>query len=176
MTLHQTDPVSHENPLNELEDIEEDSLEQLLTQPAAAGSSDSTADVFSDLDNLLSDALQLQGGKAKARAYRQRLANGFYTLAEKAEMEAYVRQWDVQREWRPQADAVMFDTEVCTHCGRSHSHFVGYFERQRHRETAIDRWLSSTNPVGRGSRLPKERKVEIRQVPVCIECCAEGGY
>lgn len=176
MTLHTTDPSSLENPLNELEDMPEeplaasaadDDLESLL-QPVDS--------MFSDLDNLLNDALQLAGGKAKARAFRQRLANGLYTAAEKAEMEAYVRKWDIQREWQPQADTVMFDTEVCTHCGHSHSHFVGYFERQRHRETAIDRWLSSTEPTARGSKLPKERKVEIRQVPVCIECCSEGGY
>lgn len=126
------------------------------------------------LDTLLADSLKAVEQDQRIQASRKRLAKGGLEDAERLAIEATVRKWELERLWTPQASVMMFEVQVCNGCGTRHQHLAGYFQRQSHKTSQIERWQKIDASQATISPLPREVKENVTDVPVCYSCCSWG--
>lgn len=123
------------------------------------------------LDSLLADSMAAVAREQKVKESRKRLAKGNLGEQERLEIEATVQRWDLERVWTPEASVAAFQVQRCANCGSLHHHFVGYFQRQSHKTSAIMRWQRTDASQIATSQLPRERKEDVSEVPLCHSCC-----
>ena len=129
---------------------------------------------FDDLESLLQESLSTIKDRAFVKEGRKKLAQGKYNTAEKAAIDAKIKEWEMAREWKPAANVAMFNTQSCR-CGSRHAVFSGWFQRQHHRKSSIDRWVRpEAEPL---SSLPNERQdLELAQTTICATCAPAQGF
>lgn len=127
------------------------------------------------LDGLLAESLRAVEQEKGAKEARKRLARGNLEGKEREEIEATVRKWELARVWTARASVIMFEVQHCA-CGCSHRHFSGYFQRQTHNTSSIERWQKLDSAQVAASPLPKEVKENVTEVLVCHSCCNQQGW
>lgn len=137
------------------------------TAPASA-SSDSM------LDDLLAESLAERKSHEEVKAGRAMLARGGLGAADTAAINNAVRDWESKREWHPKAAVVMFSRQKCLGCGQFHTQFLGFYERQRHRSSSLDRWIKHFRPVT--DQLPRESKYQDSYAEMCEDCAEHLGF
>ncbi len=155
-------PLSHESS----EDIDFE-LNSLLASDNIAEQDD-----MFELNNLLHESLNRKKDEEKVKQARRRLAAGNATTADREEMTALVRAWELRREWLPVSNTIMFEVQHCTSCGHAHKHLIGFFQQQEHRTSKISRWLAA--PVDLA--LPKNTKENASYITICSDCCGSLGW
>lgn len=150
-------------------------LEGLLEPEGEAegeAETETDSDGLSDLDDLLQESLQYASDTEKLKEARKKLSKHNYAnAAERAAIEEKVATWELQRVWLPAASVIYFTVQHCDHCRSEHHHFTGYFQRQRHKVSAIDRWIfSDKSQIAATPTLPKEVKEVLEHVQTCIKC------
>ena len=128
---------------------------------------------FSDLDDLLAEAVELKSAAANAKAARKSLSAGLCSSAERAETEAKIREWESRTEWKAAAAVAMFNAQRCS-CGGTHTVFAGIFQRQEHKTSKVNRWIREETPAH--LKLPYEHKVNWESVGICITCVGAAGF
>jgi len=157
--LHSTQtPTTTPDPLDELEDY--------LSQSKSSSIS---------LDDLLCESLAERKTTESVKAARQLLAGSTKLSSDEREaIQQSVRSWEVKREWLPQASVVMFSRQQCQGCGEFHKTFLGFFQRQTHKHTKVDRWIASTKPTD--TSLARESKYQDSHCELCEDCAELMGY
>lgn len=131
---------------------------------------------FEDLDALLAESiLERQEGK-EVRKIRRKLADDKIAMPkqERDLIEKKVAEWDVKREWQPEAAVAMFTTQICGWCGSRHSLFTGFLQRQTSRVSKVDRWVKVDRNLLEG--LPKETKHMTEHSDMCMSCVESHRY
>jgi len=132
---------------------------------------------FDSLDALLNDSLKSIAQDKAVKEARKRLAKGGFSNADREADTARVRQWELDRIWTPMASVAYFETQECSCCRNRQHHFKGYFQRQTHRTSKIDRWVQADlSTVVTSEKLPKEIKDDHVIVPTCIRCAVLAGW
>lgn len=126
------------------------------------------------LDNLLAESLLEREAADHVKAGRAVIARGGLPAAEAAAIAAQVRSWEARREWRPLAAVAMFSRQRCRCCGTYSTQFMGWFQRQTHRDSGIDRWISHIRPVD--DSLPWEAKYQDSWAEICEACAEHIGF
>ena len=129
---------------------------------------------YINLDDLLTESLQEASERNTAREGRKALAEGRVSPEERAQVSRIVRTWEEKREWTPAAAVVMFSRQMCAGCGSFHKHFLGFFQRQTHRASRVDRWIPHTKPTD--TVLPREAKYQDSVVECCEDCAEALGF
>lgn len=160
MNTQTLDASVPDSPLDLLEDLNSD---------LALTSSSSLS-----LDDLLAESMAEKTAADNVRAARQVVAKGGLSAQEKEAMTASIRSWEARREWNPAAAVVIFSRQQCTCCGEFSCQFMGFFQRQQHRQTRVDRWIASVMP--RDEKLPRESKYQDSQVELCENCAEHLGF
>lgn len=127
-----------------------------------------------DLDDLLADSMKQKSDAENAKAARALLAKGGVNAETRKRMEAEIAAHEMKVLWTAQAAVAMFHRQWCDKCDLVHVHFAGFFQRQAHKTSKIQRWIAS-NEQQMGS-LPKETKYEDIIVATCEECAALAGF
>lgn len=140
----------------------------------AAGPGWDTKGGFLDLDDLLADSMKQKKEAEAAKLARSLLSKGGMEPEARTLMEAQVREHEMRVQWNALAGVAMFSRQWCKECGLVHVQFSGFFSRQKHRTSKIDRWLKSSQEQISG--LPKEVKYEDVEVPMCEECAGLAGF
>jgi uncharacterized membrane protein YecN with MAPEG domain len=133
----------------------------------------SAADSFGSLDDLLQESMQVVIARKELKAARPKLTDQRVGSPERKEIEAKIREWEQASEWKPAAVTAMFLTQVCR-CGTQSIHFKGLFQRQSHRTSTLSRWILTSTPAH--LNLPKEQKYDTEQVAMCYRCCDSKGF
>jgi hypothetical protein len=163
MALHTTPPESElDNPLDEVEDFQEDPLESLLGESLS-------------LENLLDESMGLKREADNIKAKRKALADGQVPSAEREATAKLVRSWEARREWDTQAYVIRYTVQVCECCRGQNHHFEGFFLRQKHRYNSSERWISAQRHEDKEA-LEKEINTEVVEVSMCLTCAVEGGF
>lgn len=139
-------------------------LDDLIGEVAAQSGEDELS-----LDSLLADSMKNVAQDKKLKESRQRLAKGGLSDSERSEIEAKVAEWELARLWNPAASVACFDVQVCQ-CGSKHEHFIGYFQRQLHKTSKIDRWVRVDRAAVMASTLPREIKRTEYPTEICADC------
>jgi hypothetical protein len=126
------------------------------------------------LDNLLAESLQEASTANEVKAARQVLAKGGLAAAERDAIASTVRSWEARREWIPRAAVAMFTRQCCRSCEGFSTQFAGWFQRQQHRESQIDRWIPHIRPVD--GNLPREAKYQDSFAEICENCAEHLGF
>lgn len=144
------------------------SLDELLTE--------STGKPFLEisLDDLLADSMRQKKDAEAVKLSRSLLSKGGVDPETRQRMEAQIREHEMKVQWDAQAAVAMFHRQWCKECGLVHVQFAGYFQRQKHRHSKIDRWLKI--PKELLGNLPKEVKYEDVEVDLCEECAGLAGF
>lgn len=129
---------------------------------------------FAELDGLIADSIKQTQESAEIKKARKMLAHGHLAPDERKALETVVRSWELRREWDAAAAVVIFDTQICSYCGCTHSHYLGLFQRQTSRKGHADRWIQSTVVANTG--LPQEVKHQESYIPLCTGCMGEHGW
>ena len=128
-----------------------------------------TSDI--SLDDLMAESMAERRTADSVKAARALLAGSTKLGAgEREAIQASIRSFELKREWIPQAAVVMFARQQCQGCGDFHKTFLGFFQRQTHKHTKVDRWIASTKPTE--NSLARESKYQDSHCELC-EACAE---
>ena len=155
-----------------LPDSDLDLLEDLGPAPLGTASM--------SLDDLFAESMAEARASESIRAARKAVAGergaaGGISTEEKRQLQAAIRSWEVRREWQPAAAVVMFARQQCKGCGEFHTQFLGYFQRQVHRNTKIDRWIPSIKPQS-NDMLLREAKYQDSHSEMCEACADLAGF
>ena len=145
-----------------------DILEDLNADLALTSGSD-----FS-LDDLLAESMADKRKADEVKGARVAVAKGGLSQADKDALTASIRSWEAKREWHPQASVVMFARQQCLGCGQFHTQFLGWFQRQKHRTSQIERWIPSIKP--HDDKLARESKYQDSHAEVCEDCAEHLGF
>lgn len=149
-----------DSPLDVLEDL---SADLALT----------SASSFS-LDDLLAESMAEKRKADDVKVARVSVAKGGLSQADKDALTASIRSWEAKREWLPQAAVVMFARQQCLGCGQFHTQFLGWFQRQQHRTSKIERWIPSIKP--HDDKLLRESKYQDSHAEMCEDCAEHLGF
>lgn len=141
-----------------------------ITYPPEGSPSD---DPFS-LDDLLAESYQERQEVKEAKAGRLLLAKGKLPKAATKELQQKVLEAETKEEWASEADVLAFDLQKCQSCGHTHSHYVGRFQKQRHRDKKLTRFVRMSTL--KGEPLVKIVDRTVSNVPICSECCGDIGF
>ena len=130
---------------------------------------------FADLDSLLAESITTSTKKAEVIRARKALQRGNVIGAERAKLQAIVAKWELEREWNVVGQDALFETQQCK-CGNVQYHFLGFFQKQQHRTSAITPWLTVDEGTRTLEELPRGIKEELFQVPICIKCAVRSGW
>lgn len=145
-----------------------DSLDNLLAESMAGAA-------FS-LDDLLAESMKAKKDEMDVRASRALVAKGGVDPEARKAMEASIRAWELKREWTAEADVAMFSRQFCEQCDCYHVQFLGFFQRQSHRQSKVARWVKAGELPKPAKKLPKEVKYEDELVANCEDCAKLAGY
>jgi hypothetical protein len=126
------------------------------------------------LDDLLAESMAEKRKADDVKAARFSVANCKMPQAERDALTASIRSWEAKREWLPQAAVVMFTRQQCLGCGQFHTQFLGWFQRQKHRTSQIDRWIPSIKP--HDDKLLRESKYQDSHAEMCQDCAEHLGF
>ena len=127
------------------------------------------------LDDLMSESIVERKSREDVKAARALLAGSTkLSLEERNAIQQSVRSFELKREWIPQASVVMFARQQCQSCGDFHKTFLGFFQRQTHKHTKIDRWIASTRPTD--TFLSRESKYQDSHCELCENCAEVMGF
>lgn len=146
-----------------------DPLDALLSD-----GTDGSEDNFS-LEGLLKESLQAKRDAESVKVARALLAKGGIDPESRKSMTESIRSWEVKREWLAVASVAMFYRQFCAQCDLYHVTFAGYYQRQEHRTTKVQRWVQATKDL-RTVPLPKECKYEDSICELCEDCAGKAGY
>lgn len=153
--------IDHEDILNAL-------LEESLAPPRALAAS-AALDPLDDLDALLAESLSHKAKEERHKRNREAQKRGFVGISkeEAAEINEQVRQWELEREWRPDSNLAIFTRQTCV-CGTQSLTFSRFMQHQVHREkVTVARWVKTPAVV---IGIPTLGAVEDKAVCVCAEC------
>lgn len=138
-----------------------------VAQPAAPATAD---DFFS---NLLGESLALQKDKVTLKDSRAKLKDTRVQGTERSKLEETIRSIELVQEWSIVSNVVIFNQQLCTHCGAKHSTFSGLFQRQVSKTSRINRWqaIKALTPG-----FPKEAKHTVTEVPICCDCAMRQSW
>lgn len=156
------------SPSPALQDSPLDILEDLNADLALTASND-----FS-LDDLLAESMAEKRKSDEVKVARLSIAKGGLPQADRDALTESIRSWEARREWRPQAAVVMFSRQLCSGCGQYHTQFLGWFQRQTHRSSNIDRWIPSIKP--HDDKLLRESKYQDSYAETCEDCAEHLGF
>lgn len=142
-------------------------LEDMFNEPAPAPSG------LISLDDLLEESMVTVHAARAVKEGRAKLKDTRTTRKEREEIEAAIRRWELEREWKPIATVAMFQTQDCENCGYVQGIFTGLFQKEVHRYNRTTRWVV---PAAVNSHLPIERKENLSAVPMCMACVEDLGY
>jgi len=145
-----------------------DSLEDLSSDLAITAAND-----FS-LDDLLAESMTEKRKADEVKAGRVAIAKGGISKADSDAIQASIRSWEAKREWIPKAAVVMFSRQQCLSCGSYHTQFLGWYQRQQHRSSSIQRWIASIKPTD--SKLLRESKYKDSHTEMCEDCAEAIGF
>ena len=142
---------------------------------------DSTSDLgldldlgFDDLDALLEESMTAAKAKETHKANRKRLQVSNLSKDEKDALESQVKLYELQKEWKAEANVAMFNVQACR-CGSKHAVFSGWFQRQRSRQSKVDRWVRPE--AGPSPALANERlDIDLPDTSICQTCAPAQGY
>lgn len=160
---------------DDFEDLELGEVEAMPANPkpqvASEGDDDDEAsDDFSELDDLLADAMQERRETLSVAETRKRAKAGFGLSAEDQDR---VRRWELAREWLPVANTAVFRRYVCA-CGFHSTVFEGLFLEQRHRHSShANRWTATEASQ---ANLPNDTAIRVKPIPMCQRCAESKGF
>jgi len=130
-------------------------------------------DDFSDLNDLLADALSAQKEIADAKAAKDRQKRGGGSSQERAADAERIARWEAAHEWRAVANVALFHRFSCA-CGAHSTVFEQLMVRQQHRHLRDSyRWqLTKTAHA----ELPNEVTIRKTSSPVCPKCAESKGW
>lgn len=133
-----------------------------------------TTDGFDDLESLLTTSMEFVAQRDEVKALRTKKRQGRIPAGNDLKAaNATIAKWENEREWKPQATVAIFNIAACA-CGSTHSLFSGFFQRQRHVSSRVDRWVKAEYI---SPSLTKERlDMEQPATPVCSDCALKQGY
>lgn len=130
--------------------------------------------VFLDLDMLVAESMQQKKDAEAVKLSRSLLAKGGMEPEARKRMESQIREHEMKVQWDAQAGVAMFNRQWCKECGLVHVQFLGFYSRQKHRASKIDRWIKTPRELI--ERLPKEVKYEDAEIEMCEECAGLAGF
>jgi len=159
---------------DDFEDLELGEVEAMPANPkpqvASEGDDDEASDDFSELDDLLADAMQERRETLSVAETRKRAKAGFGLSAEDQDR---VRRWELAREWLPVANTAVFRRYVCA-CGFHSTVFEGLFLEQRHRHSShANRWTAAEASQ---ANLPNDTAIRVKSIPMCQRCAESKGF
>jgi len=158
-------PQDDIDPLDAL--MDESQLDALLIE-----STDLEDDSFS-LDALMAESLEAQKERDLEKELRKRQARGNLPKEEYDANAALLRQWELKREWDAVGNVLVFQRQMCSHCGTFHNVFSGFYEKHAHRRIAGTTRM--VKMVKLDKDLPKEVKYEDETVNICHTCADLQG-
>jgi len=126
------------------------------------------ADLSSFMGELLSESAEEKAQKEKLKELRKQAKNTALPGSTVKRLKEEVYSLDVAQNWVEKADTIWIHNCTCLNCGRSTPTFQGYFRRMYNRHSHVDRWVALDPETV--STLPREMKVEEREVSLCPEC------
>lgn len=144
-------------------DIELDAL--LQTQAELLGIED-------DLDSLLSESIALRDEAAATKGLREKLKRGGLAAAERAEIEASIRDWEARREWDTIANVAVWEKHECQ-CGGVNMYFSHVMHKQQHKEQSVIRYVATDKVL---LDLPNLVAVQGMTTPMCPGCADREGF
>ena len=158
--LQLTSPSLPDSPIDLLEDLNAD-----LALTAAKDFS---------LDDLLAESMADKRRADEVKIARISVAKGGLPQADRDALTASIRSWEAKREWLPRAAVVMFARQQCQGCGQFHTQFLGWFQRQQHRTSKVERWIPSIKP--QDEKLLRESKYQDSHSEMCEDCAEALGF
>lgn len=132
-----------------------------------------TMNELSSLDDLLSESLAIRDEAQATKAMREKLKRGGMPAAERAEIEAKVREWEARKEWLPVATVAVFEHMSCD-CGYFSETFSHVMHKQTHRQKSnLTRYVQATTVL---PDLPQLVAKQHHEVSICAECATEKGW
>src|SRR5438067_1082747 len=132
------------------------------------------APVFLDLDELVADSMKQKKDAEAVKLARSLLSKGGVEPEARARMEVQIREHEMKVQWDAVAAVAMYNRQWCNTCGLVHSQFTGFYSRQKHRTSKIDRWVKSS--MEQLTKLPKEVKYEDEDIELCEDCAGLHGF
>jgi hypothetical protein len=121
------------------------------------------------LDDLMAESTAAAALRVKAKELKARQKRGDITADEFDANAAMLRKWELEREWIPLANVLVFHRQTCSHCGSTHNNFGGFYEKHQH-----TKWETSTRQflIKRIERKELPKLVEYRDefVGICHTC------
>lgn len=159
---------------DDFDDLELGEVEAMPANPkpqvASEGDDDEASDDFSELDDLLADAMQERRETQSVIETRKRAKAGFGLSTEDQDR---VRRWELAREWLPVANTAVFRRYVCA-CGFHSTVFEGLFLEQRHRHSShANRWTAAEASQ---ANLPNDTAIRVKSIPMCQRCAESKGF
>lgn len=130
---------------------------------------------FDNLDAIIAEAELRKQTQTSLAAKQKRLAGLANKQSADAELERQALIADIRRleegvVWTTVSKTAVFRSQRCTHCGRTHTLFLGWMTEQRHKHERSTRRLIVGAPV---EPLPVRREEMWESVDFCIDCFHE---
>ena len=167
---HDNNAPDDSNDLTELDSMFMPEDEALLENEALGSEQE-----FS-LEGLLSEAMQDVNEAKRMKEARQKMLRGGMSPAQKLQLEQDLIKYELIKMWDVQAYSALFHTQLCQCCGSRNRHFLGYFQRQQHRSSMIDRWVIAGIEHLSAHKYPKEVKETLEVLPTCHTCAVVDGW
>lgn len=149
-----------------------DDLDDLL-EPQDSNPENETETGFDELDSLLSESLASVRESAAAKAAKERMKRGGLSAAEQAADAERIRRWELAHEWRPEANAALFERLTCR-CGSHSTIFKQLLQRQVHRHLrSSQRWQAV---AASRADLPNEVIFKEVKTAMCPACASAAGF
>lgn len=166
--------ASPKNPAKPSTGFQPMSLDALLAESMPMKATLKPDGMF-DLDDLLAESMVAKRNGDAVKKARTTLAMGNMHPDAKEKLQAVVRAHELRVDWQNVAAVAVFNRQYCNECELVHIHFEGFFQRQKHRTSKVERWVKSVREQML-AELPKEVKYEEAIVDSCEECCGLAGY
>lgn len=125
------------------------------------------------LEGLLAESLEAQAELALAKEIRKKQARGNLSKEEQDANNALLRQWEMKREWTAVANVLVFDRQLCSHCGTYHNVLAGFYEKHDHRNILTASRMVKVKAFEKA--LTKEVKYNDETVSICHTCADVQG-
>lgn len=125
------------------------------------------------LEGLLAESLEAQAEAALAKEIRKKQARGNLSKEEQDANNALLRQWEMKREWTAVANVLVFDRQLCSHCGTYHNVLAGFYEKHDHRNILTASRMVKVKAFEKA--LAKEVKYNDETVSICHTCADIQG-
>jgi len=150
---------------NELDDL-------LASAQGQKAKPQTKAEAFADLDDLLASAVAQRDEVQANKNNRERLKRQSISAAERAEIEAKVREWESRNVWTTLANVAVFEHVSCD-CGYYVEVFSHLMHEQKHKTTVgLTRLIVADTMADAPQKVAKQ----YSNVSVCCECAGTKGW